>query len=150
MNLVEKLDNDFKEALKAKDAERLGLMRLVRSNIKNLEINKQASASDEDVVEILQREIKQHKETIEGLQKNNRQDEIVSQEKEIEILKLYLPEQISGSELKDVVNKAISEVEASSPSDMGKVMGKVMPQLKGRATGDEVGQMVKDLLSGTK
>jgi len=147
MSLVEKLDTDFKEALKSKDVQKLSVMRLVRSNIKNLEISKQAEASDEDVVEILQREIKQHKESIEANEKAGRKDETKRLQKEIDFLDVYLPEQISSDELKDVIEGAIADTQASDMSDMGKVMGKVMSKVKGRATGDEVNQMVRDLLN---
>ncbi|PIQ78444.1 MAG: glutamyl-tRNA amidotransferase [Parcubacteria group bacterium CG11_big_fil_rev_8_21_14_0_20_41_14] len=147
MKLVETLDTEFKSALKNKDAEKLSILRLVRSNIKNLEIEKQAEASDEDVVEILQREIKQHNESIEANKTANRAEEIARLEKEVAFLKQYLPEQLSSSELKDVIEDAITDTQAENMSDMGKVMGKVMSQVKGRTTGDAVNQMVRDLLS---
>jgi uncharacterized protein len=147
MALAEKLDNDFKQALRAHDAARLSLLRLVRSAVKNLEIAKQAGASDDDIVEIIQREIKQHRETKDGFAKAGRSDEAAAQEAEIEILKSYLPPALSADELKDVVEQAIEVTGAAGLSDLGKVMGKVMPQVRGRATGDEVGQMVRDLLS---
>lgn len=146
MSLVERLDNDFKAALKAKEADKLSVLRLVRSAIKNLEISKQAAAGDEDIIAILQREIKQHKETIESLKKANRAEDIAKQEAEVSTLQAYLPPALSLDELKDVVTKAIDSTGASSISDMGKVMGQVMSQVKGRATGDEVGQMVRELL----
>lgn len=147
MALAEKLDNDFKQALRAHDAARLSLLRLVRSAVKNLEIAKQAGASDDDIVEIIQREIKQHRETKDGFAKAGRSDEAAAQEAEIEILKSYLPPALSADELKDVVEQVIEVTGAAGISDLGKVMGKVMPQVRGRATGDEVGQMVRDLLS---
>lgn len=147
MSLVERLDNDFKSALKAKEADKLSILRLVRSAIKNLEISKQAAAGDEDVIAILQREIKQHKETIDGFKKAGRSEDVVKQEAEVSLLRAYLPPALSLDELKDVVAKAIDSTGASSLSDLGKVMGQVMSQVKGRATGDEVGQMVRDLLS---
>lgn len=147
MSLVERLDNDFKAALKAKEADKLSVLRLVRSAIKNLEISKQAAAGDEDIIAILQREIKQHKETIESFKKANRPEDVARQEAEVSALQAYLPPALSLDELKDVVSKAIDSTGASSISDMGKVMGQVMSQVKGRATGDEVGQMVRELLA---
>jgi hypothetical protein len=147
MSLAEQLDTDFKEALKGKVAEKLSILRMVRSNIKNLEITKQASASDEDIVEILQREVKQHGESIEANEKAGREEEVKRLQEEVLLLKTYLPPELSNSELKDVVEGAIAEINATTVSDLGKVMGKVMGQVKGRASGDEVGQMVKDLLS---
>jgi len=145
--LCEKMDADFKDALKNKNAEKLSILRLIRSSVKNFEIQKQASASDEDVVEILQREIKQHKESILANEKVGRPEEVKRLQEEINFLKTYLPKQLSQDELKDVVEGAITETQASGMSDIGKVMGKIMPQVKGRASGDEIGQMVRDILS---
>lgn len=147
MMLLEKLDADFKDALKNKNAEKLALLRLVRSSIKNLEIEKQAQASEEDVVEILQREIRQHKESIEANERAQRPQEAHRLREEVDFLKLYLPAQLSEKELQDVIEDAIASTQASDMSDLGKVMGKVMPKVKGRASGDEVGQMVRNLLS---
>ncbi len=147
MDLAEKLDQDFKDALKNKDAASLSIMRLVRSNIKNFEIAKQGKAADEDIIAILQREIKQHKETIESLEKAGREEELGKQRTEVAILKAYLPAQFSKDELKDFIEEAIATTAAADIKDMGKVMGAVMPRLKGRATGDEVGQMVRELLN---
>lgn len=147
MGLVENLDNDFKSSLKNKDAKRTSILRLVRSSIKNLEIEKQAEASDEDVIVILQREIKQHKESIDANIKAGRQEEVARLLEESDFLKTYLPEQLSSDELKDVVELAISETKAEGISDLGKVMGNIMPKVKGRTTGDAVGQMARDLLS---
>jgi len=146
MRLVEKLDLDFKTALKTKNAKTLSILRLVRSAIKNLEIERQGAASDEDAVEILQRELKQHKESLDAFKKANRPEQTAKQEEEILILQEYLPEKLSHEELKDVIERVIEETNASGPGDLGKVMGAVMPQVKGRADGDAVGQMVRDLL----
>ena len=147
MGLNAQLDTDFKNALKSKDAEKLLVLRMVRSNIKNLEIEKLAPASDEDVVEILQREVKQHKESIDANIKADRKAEVKRLETEVDLLKTYLPTDLTSIELKDEIERAISETKASSVSDLGKVMGNVMAKVKGRASGDEVGQIVRDLLS---
>src|SRR3990167_3311776 len=120
MDLAEKLDQDFKDALKNKDASRLSIMRLVRSAIKNFEIAKQGKASDEDIVEILQREIKQHKETIAALERAGRSEDLKKQEAEVALLKTYLPAQLSPGELKDFVEEAISSTAAAGISDLGK------------------------------
>ena len=146
MSLLEKLDNDFKEALKTRNAEKLSVLRLVRSAIKNLEIAKLSGASDEDVIELLQREIKQHRETVAGFRQANRPEEAAKQEAEITLLQSYLPPALSATELKDVIAKTIDALGAVGLGDLGRVMGSVMPQVKGRTTGDEVGQMVRELL----
>ncbi|MBI2636907.1 MAG: GatB/YqeY domain-containing protein [Parcubacteria group bacterium] len=147
MSLLEQLDTDFKRALKAREAERLSVLRLVRSSIKNLEIAKQGNASDEDVVEILQREIKQHKESIAANVLAGRSEEVARLQREVAVLSAYLPKQLSSDELKDVIESVIAETSAEGLSDVGKVMGRVMPQVKGRASGDAVGQMVRELLA---
>ncbi|MDP3995513.1 MAG: GatB/YqeY domain-containing protein [bacterium] len=144
--LAEKLDSDFKIALKSRDAARLLVLRMVRSNIKNLEITKHASASDEDVIAILQREIKQHKESIEANEKAGRREEASRLAGEIEFLSGYLPEQLSLDELKEMAVAAIAETGAQTIADAGKVMGRIMPRVRGRATGDEVTAAVRELL----
>jgi uncharacterized protein len=146
MSLVETLDADFKAALRAKDQEKLSLLRLVRSAVKNLEITKQGAASDEDVVEIIQREVKQHKESIEANENAKRPEEVARLQKEVEMLASYLPEQLSGDQIKDIISGTIEETNARGVSEFGKVMGAVMPKLAGKASGDVVGQMVKELL----
>lgn len=147
MALAERLDTDFKAALKAKDQARLSILRLVRSAVKNVEIAQHGAASDEDIIPILQREIKQHRETIESLKAAGREAGVGEQEAEIQVLQSYLPAQLSEGELRDAVTQAIEETHAHSMADMGKVMGAVMPKVKGRATGDAVGQMVREILS---
>lgn len=146
MSLAEQLDIDFKQALKSRDAERLSVFRLVRSSIKNFEIEKHGTASDEDVVAILAREIKQYRESIEANEKAARPEEVARLQKEVALLSAYLPPQLSSDELKDVVRAALAETGAESLADVGKVMGRVMPKVRGRASGDEVGQMVRELL----
>ncbi|MBI2050509.1 MAG: GatB/YqeY domain-containing protein [Parcubacteria group bacterium] len=144
--LSEQLDTDFKQALKSRDAETLSVLRLVRSGIKNFEIEKRGAASDEDIIAILQREIKQHKESIEANEKAGRPEEAARLQKEVAFLSAYLPAPLTGQELKDVVKAALAETGAESLADLGKVMGRIMPQVRGRASGDEVGQMVRELL----
>ncbi|OJI07630.1 glutamyl-tRNA amidotransferase [bacterium CG10_46_32] len=147
MSLVEQLDIDFKQALKARESEKVSVFRLVRSSIKNLEISKQGVASDEDVVEILQREIKQHKESIEANIKAERSEEVERLEQEVVLLLKYLPAQLSSEELAGIIKSVIAEKNATSMADLGRVMGGVMPNVHGRASGDVVGKMVREILS---
>lgn len=146
--MSEKLDNDFKAVQKARAAEKLSLLRLVRSAVKNLEIAKGAAASDEDIIALIQREIKQHRETIVGFAAAGRTDDIDRQEAEIAWLQAYLPPALTDVELKELVEQAIADTGAQGPGDIGKVMGAVMPQVRGRAAGDTVGQIVRELLAG--
>jgi len=149
MSIVLQLDTDFKEALKSKQEARLSILRLVRSAVKNIEIEKHGPASDEDAIAVLQREIKQHKESIEAFEKAGREAEVTRLRTEMELLEKYLPPKLSDDELKDAIDNAIAESGATSVADMGKVMGAVMPKVKGRATGDEVGAMVRTILQGS-
>ena len=146
MSLVEQLDANFKQALKSRDAHTLSILRLIRSAVKNFEIAKRGAASDEDVIEILQRELKQHKESLAAFAKAGRDSEVEKQKREIAVIENYLPERLTSEALKDVVERVIEETNASSMQDMGKVMGMLMPKVKGRADGDTVGQMVGELL----
>lgn len=147
MSLSEKLDADFKAAQKGREAEKLSLLRLVRSAIKNLEIAKQAAASDEDIIALIQREIKQHRETIAGLASAGRTKDIARQETEVAWLQSYLPPALTDAELKGLVEQAIVDTAAGGPADLGKVMGAVMPQVRGRVNGEAVGQMARELLA---
>jgi len=146
MNVIEQFDSDFKEALKAKDHARLSILRLVRSALQNAEINKRGDISDQEVIEVIQREIKQHHESVDAFNKANRPDDVARLTSEIRVLEKYLPPQLSEDDLRNVVAAAISETGAASLSDMGKVMGSIMPKVAGRTTGDKVGAMVRSVL----
>lgn len=148
MSLQERLLSDMKEAMKAKEAGKLKLtvIRMVRASIKNAEINIKRDLNDEEVLEVLTREVKQRRDAIPEYEKANRQDVVNSLEEEIKILMEYLPEQLTEAEITQLVKEAIEQVGASSPRDMGKVMGKLMPKVKGKADGKLVNKIVKDLL----
>ncbi len=150
MHLVEKLDSDFKEALKSKDSERLSILRLVRTAIKNLEIEKQAEASDEDVIAVIQREVKQHKESIDAFEKAGRAEEVARLQAENTLLETYLPEQLGEDALVSIVEQVIADTQATSMKDMGKVMGAVMSQVHGQTTGDVVKEVVQKTLARTE
>lgn len=150
MSLQERLLSDMKEAMKAKEAGKLRLtvIRMVRASIKNAEISKKRDLNDEEVLEILTREVKQRRDAIPEYEKFNRQDVINGLEEEIKILMGYLPKQLSEAEITQLAKEIIEEIGASSPRDMGKVMGKLMPKVKSRADGKLVNKIVKDLLPG--
>ncbi|NMA01851.1 MAG: GatB/YqeY domain-containing protein [Clostridia bacterium] len=148
MSLQERLLSDMKEAMKAKEAGKLRLtvIRMVRASIKNAEINNKRDLNDEEVLEILAREVKQRRDALPEYEKANRQDMVDNLKEEIKILQEYLPEQLTEAEITQLVQEAIEQVGANSPKDMGKVMGNLMPKVKGKADGKLVNKIVKDLL----
>jgi len=146
MNLNERLNEDMKQAMKEKDKFRLSVIRMVRSSIKNIEIDEKRSLTDEEVLDILQREVKQRKDSLQEFTKAGREDLATDVQAEIAVISKYLPEQLSEEEIKAVVQQTIQEVGASSKADMGKVMGALMPKVKGRADGRLINQIVQQLL----
>ncbi len=147
--LQEKLMTDLREAMKSGDKIRLEVLRMVRASIKNAEIAQQKSLDDPDILGIIVKEGKQRRESIAEFKKANRQDLVDKEEAELAILLEYLPEQISREEIVATARRVIEEVEARGPGDKGKVMQKLMPQLKGKAEGREINEVVTELLSGS-
>ena len=148
MSLLEKLNQDLKEAMKAKDETRKRVLRLALSAAKLVEVEKQEELDDAEVIGVLQKEAKSRQETIEDAEKAERPDLIEVAKAEMAILEEYLPEGLSPEELEALVKEVIAEVGATSMADMGKVMGAIMPKVQGRADGGQVNQMVRQLLQG--
>ena len=148
MNLNERLTEDMKAALKAGPAgkARLETIRFLRAAVKNAEIEKHAPLSDDEILGIITKQVKQLRETLADFQRSGRQDLVEKTEAEIAILSAYLPEQLSADEVRDLARKVISQVGAQGARDMGKVMGPLMAQVRGRADGKMVQQIVKELL----
>lgn len=145
--LIEKINEDLKKALKEKENLTLLVLRGVNSAIHNKEIEKRGEKlSDEEIIEILMSEVKKRKEAIEEFTKGRRNDLVEKEQKELNILKKYLPEQMSKKEIKEEAQKIIEKLDAVGPEDTGKVMGALMPNLKGRAEGKLVSKIVSDLL----
>lgn len=147
--MQEKLMTDLREAMKSGDKIRLEVLRMARASIKNAEIAQQKSLDDPDILGIIAKEGKQRRESIAEFKKANRQDLVDKEEAELAILLEYLPEQISREEIVATARRVIEEVEARGPGDKGKVMQKLMPQLKGKAEGREINEVVTELLSGS-
>ncbi|UQZ86993.1 glutamyl-tRNA(Gln) amidotransferase subunit E [Paenibacillus konkukensis] len=147
MSLSEKLNEDMKLAMKSQDKFKLTVIRMVRAAIKNIEIDQRKTLDDQEVLDVLSREIKQRKDSLQEFEKAGRDDLAKTVKAEIEILMEYLPQQLSEEEVKAIVQQTIQEVGASSKADMGKVMGALMPKVKGRADGKLVNQAVQQLLS---
>ena len=146
MNTQEKIQNDFKTALKAADDVGKRTLRMVLSSIKLAEVEKGEKLSEEEVIRILQKEIKSLRESIADAEKAGRGDLIAEAEPEIKILEQYTPQSISKDEIDQLAKEAIAEVGATSPQEMGKVMKVLMPKIQGRAEGSQVSAAVRTLL----
>lgn len=146
MNLIQQLDQDMKVAMKQKDKEKLSTIRMVRSAIKKTEIDKRTELNDEEALEVLVREIKQRKDSLSEFEKADRDDLAQKEKREIEILSIYLPTQLTEEELHQLVTDAIAKTGATSKKEMGKVMAAILPQVKGRADSKQVNQLVQQLL----
>ncbi|MBX6395207.1 MAG: GatB/YqeY domain-containing protein [Alicyclobacillaceae bacterium] len=147
MSLQDRLTDDMKRALKEKDKIRLSVIRMVRTALKNAEIERQRPLTEEEVIDVLQRERKQRRESLQAAQQAGRTDLATEAEKEIAILEEYLPQPLSDEELRRLVQETIEAVGAKGKSDLGKVMAVLMPKVKGRADGKMVNQLVQQLLT---
>jgi uncharacterized protein len=141
-----KLQEALKEAMKSKDNVRRDVIRLTQSAIKQVEIDTRKELSPEDVVSILQKEVKSRRETIEELTGAGRTESAAAAEAELKIVESFLPQMMSREEITALVKQAIADTGATNAKEMGKVMGKLMPQVKGRADGGLVNQVVRELL----
>lgn len=135
MSLKERLSDDMKLAMKEKNKFRLSVIRMVRSAIQNVEIDKKAELSDDEVLVVLNREIKQRKDSLHEFTKANREDLATKAAQEIDILMEYMPKQLTEQELELIVQEAVSETGATSKKDMGKVMQYLLNKVQGRADG---------------
>lgn len=146
ISLSDKLVEDQKEAQRARDRFRLSVIRMLRAELQNSAIAKKDPLNAEEELAVLSREVKKRQESIEDYRKANRQELLDDLKREIEILKKYLPEQLSEEELESMVREAISETGAETKRDIGKVMGMLMPRVKGKADGNVVRRMVEEKL----
>jgi hypothetical protein len=149
MTLQERLTADLKQALKAGDTTRRSAIRLVIAGVKNAQIAKGAPLDDAGIVDVIAREVKQRRESIAEFSKGNRHDLVAKEEAELAILFEYLPKQMSREEIVEAARQVMEQVGARGPGDKGKVMSQLMPQLKGRADGREVNDVVSELLAGS-
>ncbi|MBN6186176.1 GatB/YqeY domain-containing protein [Aneurinibacillus sp. BA2021] len=147
MRLVERLTHDMKQAMRDKDKLKLSVIRMVKSSIKNEEINQGKELSDDEVLTVLTRELKQRRDSLQEFEKAGREDLAASTRDEINVLMEYMPEQLDEEEIRKLVNEAIQQTGASSKKDMGKVMGALMPKVKGRADGALVNKIVQESLA---
>jgi len=146
MSLLIKINDNLKLALKAKDQKTLSTLRMLLSSIKNKKIELGKDLTDSEIELLVSKEIKQRKDSISEFEKGGRDDLSKIEQQEIQILEKYLPKQLSEDEIIVLVKKTISEVNAKSMADMGKVMSKLMPQVVGKADGSLVNSLVKQAL----
>ncbi len=147
MDIKTQLTESMKEAMKSGDAVRLRTVRMVNAAIKQVEVDKRVAMDDAAVMSLLQKEIKNRREAVEEAKKANRSDLIADNEAEIKVIEAFLPKAMSADELRALAQAAIAETGAASPTDMGKVMKTLMPRVAGRAAGDQISAVVKELLA---
>lgn len=164
MSLEKQFQKDLKKALKQDRKAEISILRILKSKILNEQkekrarlakqkdlssekLDRQSKLTDEEITSLLASEVKKTKEAISLFEKGDRQDLADKEKKELEIIKRYLPEQMSIEEIKKLAKEIIKQLGASEMEDMGKVMGKIMPQVKGRAPGDKVKQVIQKLLT---
>lgn len=147
MNLKEQIIEDLKTAMKEKNQEALSTLRMLQSAIKNEEIDTKKDLDDSEIGKIVKKETKKRKDAIEQYEKGGRQELADKEKSEIEILKKYMPEELSEESIKKIVEETILSMKAEGPQDMGKVMGVVMPKLDGKADGQIVSKIVKESLN---
>ncbi len=147
MSLKKQLMDDMKTAMKEKDRLRKTTIVMLRADIKRFEVDERKELSDDGIIDIISKQIKQKNSAILDFKRGDREDLVQEAEAEIEILMQYLPEQLTEEELKEIISNAIFELKAESMKDMGKVMGAVKPIIKGKADGKMASDIVKALLS---
>ena len=144
MLLKQQLLDDMKEAMRAKEKIRLNTIRMLRGQIKNREIEQGGELSDDEVLQVLSTAEKTRKEAIELYRRGNREDLAAQEETELAVIRGYMPERLSEDELRAFIGQVVAEVGAEGMRDMGKVMGAIMPKVRGRADGQIVNRLVKE------
>ncbi|MDR3574960.1 MAG: GatB/YqeY domain-containing protein [Anaerolineaceae bacterium] len=147
MNLKEKLQTELKEALRSGDNVRKNTIRMAMSSIKLAEVEKGSELDEQGFISIIQKEIKIRQEAIQDAQKAGRTDLLANNQDEVKILESFLPKQLSEDEIKEMTMSVIAEVQAVSPTDMGRVMKTLLPRVQGRAPNDQVSRIVRQLLT---
>jgi uncharacterized protein YqeY len=148
MSLKERITDDMKAAMRAGEKERLGLIRMITSAIKQREVDERILLDDIQVLSVLEKMIKQRKESLVQFQAGNRQDLVEKEAAEIALLQGYLPSQLSAAEIEALINDAVAATGAASIKDMGKVMAAIKVKAQGRADMAKVGAIIKAKLSG--
>jgi uncharacterized protein len=148
MTLQQRIESAMREAMLARDIRRTGTLRMAMAAFQNRRIELGRDLTDEDVIDLLGKQMKQRRESIEHFKAAGRDAMVQVEEEESAVIREFLPEQMSEADLEELVRAAIAETGASSPSDMGKVMGRLAPQTRGRADGKAVSDLVRRQLGG--
>jgi hypothetical protein len=147
MTLIEQIENDLINSLKSHEDVKTSVLRMLKSAIKNREINIGKKLDDSEIQEVISKEIKQRNDSISQYTLANRNDLVLSEQTELNILKQYQPEQLSSEEINSIIANAINKLNAQSIKDMGNVMAEIMPQIKGKSDSSQVSQIVKEKLN---
>jgi len=147
VSLITTIESEIKEAMKSREAERRDALRLIVNALKGSEKELQRPLSDDEELQVLQRERKKRVEAAEAFRAGGREEQAATEERELAILEEFMPEPLSEDEVEDIVDNAIAEVGATSMADLGRVMADVMPQIAGRADGSTVSQIVREKLA---
>ncbi len=147
MSLIEEIDDELKDAMRARDAERRDALRLILNALKGSQKELQRPLSEDEELQVLQRERKRRLEAAEAFRSGGREEQAASEERELEILEEFMPDPLSEDEVEEIVDDVIAEVGATSMADLGRVMADVMPQIAGRADGSQVSQIVREKLA---
>jgi uncharacterized protein YqeY len=147
MTRIEEIEDEVKEAMKARDAERRDALRLILNALKSSEKELQRPLTEDEELQVLQRERKRRVEAAEAFRAGGREAQAESEERELAVLEEFMPAPLSEDEIEDIVDDAIAEVGATSMADLGRVMADVMPQIAGRADGSVVSQIVREKLA---
>lgn len=144
---LEQIKSDMKEAMKDQRKEEVSTLRMLVSSLNNAKIDQGGELDEDDVVEVLSREAKQRRESIEAYEEGDRQDLADKEQGELEVIQRYLPEPLSDEEVEQMVDEIIEETGAETQGDMGRVMGQIMPKVKGRYEGSKVKDIVLEKLA---
>jgi uncharacterized protein YqeY len=147
VSLITTIEDEIKEAMKARDAERRDALRLIVNALKGSEKELQRPLSDDEELQVLQRERKKRVEAADAFRAGGREEQAATEERELAILEEFMPEPLSEDEIEEIIDDAIAEVGATSMADLGRVMADVMPQVAGRADGSSVSQIVREKLA---
>ncbi len=147
MSLIARLEDELKQAMAARDAERRDTLRLILSSLRSAEKELQRPLHDDEELQVLQRERKKRTEAAEAFREAGREAQADGEERELAVLEEFMPEPLSEDELEEIVDDAIAEVGATNMRDIGRVMADVMPQVAGRADGSAVSQLVREKLA---
>jgi uncharacterized protein YqeY len=147
VSLIEEIEDELKDAMRARDAERRDALRLILNSLKSSRKELQRPLTEDEELLVLQRERKRRVEAAEAFRSGGREEQAAAEERELDVLEEFMPEPLSEDEIEEIVDDVIAEVGATSMADLGRVMADVMPQVAGRADGSVVSQLVREKLA---